>query len=254
MVYILLAFCGLLILTASSALVERLQLPVLRVLEGYWPRPLHWLQIAMARRKRKHVDKLEERWQALAQIPSEKRTPWQQAEFVRLDARLATFPLDPRRMMPTRLGNIMRAAEDHAYVRYGLSADVCWPRLWLALPPETQETLSHARQKLDTAVHLFIWGLLFVVWAVWAWWVIVVALITVVVAYVSTLQAAAVYGELLRSVFDLYRFDLYEQLKWPLPETVGSEIAAGKRLTEYLFRGTSAEEIAFEHEEERNDT
>lgn len=253
--YILLAFCGLFILTTSSALVEWLQEPVLRMLEGYWPRPLHWLRFALAGRRRKRVDKLEDRWQALAQIPSDGRTPQQQAEFVQLDARLATFPLDPRRMMPTRLGNILRSAEDYAHVRYGLSTSICWPRLWLSLPEEAQETVSHARQKLNTAVHLFTWGLLFLTWTVFAWWAVAVSLATMLIAYMTALQGAAIYGELLRSTFDLYRFDLYEQVKFPLPKTVGSEVTAGRQLSEYLFRGTSAEQVAFEHgEEERNET
>jgi hypothetical protein len=251
--YAVLALCGLFILTASTALVEWLQEPVLRILEGYWPWPLRWLRFTIAGRRTRHVSRLDERWQDLVRQSPEKREPKDLAEFVRLDARLATFPLDPQRMMPTRLGNILRSAEDYAHVRYGLSTSICWPRLWLALPEETQETVSLSRKKLNTAVHLFTWGLLFLAWTVFAWWAVAVSLATMLIAYVSALQAAAIYGELLRSTFDLYRFDLYEQVKFPLPKTVGSEVAAGNQLSEYLFRGTSAEKIAFEHGKEKED-
>jgi len=43
-------------------------------------------------------------------------------------------PAESDRHMPTKLGNILRAAELRSKDKYGLDAVICWPRLWLLLP------------------------------------------------------------------------------------------------------------------------
>jgi hypothetical protein len=166
--YIALAVGGLVLLAASSAAMTWLQLTALRLAEGYWPGPFRRLRFALARRLEKRLQVKDERWQQLADVEPEQRTAEQQAEYARLDAELTGYPVDPRHLMPTRLGNLLRAAEEYPRVRYGLATSVCWPRLWLLLPKETQEALSAARQGLNSAARLFFWGLLFAVWTVWA--------------------------------------------------------------------------------------
>jgi len=58
--------------------------------------------------------------------------------------------------------------------------------------------------------------------------------------YRGMMLAASVYGGLVRAAFDLHRFALYEQLRWPLPRWVD-----GEALTEYLHRGTAAVSLTF---------
>lgn len=246
-VYIALAVGGLFLLAASSALVSWLQRPILRLLEGYWPWPLRGLRFRLARRREKRLEKKEDRWQTLAAIPPERRTPEQQSEYARLDAELARYPVDPRHLMPTTLGNLLRSAEAYPKVRYGLGMSVCWPRLWLAMPQETQETLAQTRQKLNGAVHFFTWSALFAMWTVWAWWAIVVALVAALAAYWAALQAAGAYGDLLRAAFDLHRFQLYEQARWPLPPSPTGEETHGEAFSAYLFRGTADDNVQFTH-------
>ncbi len=243
--YLALAVGGLLVLTASSLAAQWVQLPLLRLLEGYWPGPLEQIRFEVAQWRIEGLQKKEDRWQALADIPADRRTAAQQTEYARIDAELARVPVDPRRLMPTTLGNILRSAEEYSQVRYGLAAGVCWPRLWLVLPNETQNALSAARGQLDGAVRLFLWGALFVLWTFWAWWAIVAALAMVLIAYWAMLQAAGVYGDLLRSAFDLHRSKLYQAVRFPLPETPQDEVNQGQRLSEYLFRGTTVQEIRF---------
>ena len=243
--YIALAVGGLLLLAASSAAATWLQLPVLRLAEGYWPGPLRRLRFARARHLRRRLQEKEERWQALAEIESEQRTAEQQAEYARLDAELARYPVDPRHLMPTRLGNLLRAAEEYPRLRYGLVMGVCWPRLWLLLPKETQETLAGARERLNGAVRLFVWGVLFVIWTIWAWWAAPLALVAAVSAYRGMLSAAGVYGDLLRAAFDLHRFALYEALRWPLPHGPAGEGPRGQQLSVYLSRGAGEKGLLF---------
>jgi hypothetical protein len=245
--YVALAVGGLLVLAASSTIMNWLQLPTLRLLEGYWPWPLRGLRFGLARLRAKSLEKKENRWQRLANVAPDKRTPGQQSEYVRLDAELARYPVDSRLLLPTTLGNILRSAEEYPQVRYGLGMSVCWPRLWLVIPKETQETLAQTRQQLDSATRFFAWGVLFAIWTVWAWWAVPVALLVAISAYWAALQAAGAYADLLRAAFDLHRFTLYEQTRFPLPTTPTQEDATGQKLSEYLFRGTDSADIEFVH-------
>jgi hypothetical protein len=252
-VYVALAVGGLFLLGASSTVVGWLQRPMLRLLEGYWPWPFRGLRFRLARWREKGMGEKENRWQALAAIAAEEQTPEQQSEYTRLDAELARYPVDPRRLLPTTLGNLLRSAEEYPQVRYGLGMSVCWPRLWLTIPKEAQETLAQARQKLDSAVRFFTWGILFAVWTVFAWWAILAALAICVAAYWAALQAAGAYGDLARSAFDLYRFELYEQARWPLPPSSTGEETHGEALSEFLFRGTVKGDVQFAHPEKKKD-
>ena len=236
---------GLLLVAFSAVVVEWAQDGVLRLAEGYWPRPFSGLRFALARRWEKKVQRMEARWQELADrcggdpeghtggVPL--LSPPERAEYARLDALRLRLPADPGRLMPSLIGNLLRAAEEHPWVRYGLEAGVCWPRLWLLLPKEVREEVAAARGRLNEAARLMAWGLLFVVWTGWAWWAAPVGLVVAGLAWRGMVQAALVYGDLVRAAFDLYRLALYDQLGRPRPE--GEEKEAGRQLTGYLARG-----------------
>lgn len=243
--YIALAVGGLMLLAASSAAVTWLQLSVLRLAEGYWPGPFRRLRFALARRLEKRLQAQDERWQELADLEPEQRSAEQQTEYACLDAELVHYPVDPRRLMPTRLGNLLQAAEEYPQVRYGLTMSVCWPRLWLLLSEEAQETLASARERLNGATRFLVWSVLFAVWTVWAWWAAPVAVVAAVPAYWGMFSAAGVYGDLLRAAVDLHRFALYEELRQPLPSGPADEPVHGRQLSEYLFRGTGSEAVQF---------
>jgi hypothetical protein len=227
---------GLLLMAFSAVVMEQAQDRLLRWAEGYGPQPLWPLRFALARRWEKKAQRMEERWQELAERcggDPERLSPPERAEYARLDAFRLRLPVDPGRMMPTLLGNLLRAAEEHAWVRYGLEAGVCWPRLWFLLPRDVREEIAAARSRLNEATRWFGWGLLFVVWTVWAWWAAPVGLLIAGLAWQGMTRAALVYGDLVRAAFDLYHPLLFEHLGWPKPE--GPE--DGRRLTEYLARG-----------------
>jgi hypothetical protein len=224
----------------SEMLMEWFQDGLLRLAEGYWPRWLEGLRSILVRRWISRMERKEERWNDLAaqcEGDAEMLSPREREEYTRLDAELAYFPVDPAGAMPSRLGNILRAAEEYPQVRYGLGATVCWPRLWLLLPEGVQKEMTAARERLNGAARLLGWGVLFLLWVVWAWWAVPVGLGVVLLAYRRIVMAALIYGALLRAAFDLYRFSLYEQLRLGLP-CLEKEEAFGRRVTEYLFRGT----------------
>lgn len=229
---------GLLIVAGSGAAVSRLTRPVIRAAEGYWPRPLAPLHRYLARAQRSRVQAMEARWQAQAAIVEP--SPDQQAELGRLDRGLRRYPTTAARTMPTRLGNILRAAESQPGAKYGLDAITCWPRLWLLLPDASRTEVADARAGLDAGAGVLLWGLLFVVWAPWAWWALPVGLVAAALAYLRMRVDAAIYADLVEAVYDVHRMDLYRALRWPLPANPAEEVAEGRQLTEYLWRGSSA--------------
>lgn len=56
-------------------------------------------------------------------------------------------------------------------------------------------------------------------------------------AYCWILDTAEVYGDLIESVFDLYRGLLYQSIRRAQPDSPEEEREAGQKLTEYLWRG-----------------
>ena len=147
--------------------------------------------------------------------------------------------------MPTKLGNILRAAENRPSERYGLVTTICWPCLWLLLPDDTKKEITEARATLDTAARIIFWSILFLVWTFWAWWVPLVTIVVAFWAYRWALSAAEVYGDLLEAAFDLHRFSLYEALRFPSPNDTSEEKKRGEQLTAYLFYGLVAEPVRF---------
>jgi hypothetical protein len=239
-------------LAASSALMHWLQRPLLRALEGYWPRWLRGLRQRRIDRVRRQLEKKQQRWQALrAQVRKHGRDVLRAVDrqaYVELDeAIVLRYPTDPKALMPTALGNRLRAAEDAPRHRYGLDSVVVWPHLWGLLPETEQSTLSEARGALDGAVRLIGWGGLMLLWLIWAWWALIPALLLILASWLRAVTAAEVYGDLLRAAFDRHRFALYESVRWPLPEDTHSENAHGERLTAYLYRGMTKEPVAFTH-------
>ncbi len=227
------ALLGVLI---SAIVLQRCELSVLRFLEGYWPRWLRKLQQFCSQRQKKKKDKLDKKFQSLITLPEEKKrplTPEEIGEYVRLDVQLHYFPIH---VMPTQLGNILRAAEERPQNQYGLDPFICWPRLWLLLPDNVKAELTEARITLNTGARIWLWSLLFILWTPLAWWAVLAGILSAYLAYRWMLNAATIYGDLLESAFDLYRIELYKSLRWPLPTSPQEERQLGEQLTAYLWK------------------
>jgi hypothetical protein len=168
---IALAVAALLLFAASGMLAQRLTLPILRILEGYWPAPAVSLKRWLVDRVGGRIQERQVRWNELAaRIDNGNATPEERDEARRIDLLLRMYPTRPEDYMPTRLGNILRAAEGWPTDKYGLDAVKCWPGLWLVLPEATRKEIADARARLDSAATIWLWGVLFAVWTFWAWW------------------------------------------------------------------------------------
>jgi hypothetical protein len=167
-------------------------------------------------------------------------------------------------VLPTKLGNILRAAEHRAGSRYGLDAITIWPRLYPLLADKTAAVLNDLRDQLDLAVRFCVMFLLATVitaacLAPYGWWLAVAAgtLAGAGLSYQAALSAAAAYGQAVEAAFDLHRFDLLTALHLSLPADLASEVQANQQLSrflrqpqEYMFaltHGRAGLNITFEH-------
>ncbi|MFD0660766.1 hypothetical protein [Thermocatellispora tengchongensis] len=139
---------GLVALVAAAAyLVAALQFSLLRIMEGYWPR-----RLGLERLRRLATGRHRRRWDRLAQAERTAAEQGRLAEQNGLQMLMAQqYPPRTRLdlMMPTRLGNILRAAEIYPHERYGIDAAVIWPRLRPLLPDTATAAMDDARAAID---------------------------------------------------------------------------------------------------------
>jgi hypothetical protein len=224
----------------SATVVDRLSMPVLRLLEGYWPPFLMPAHKRLSARAEAKAAGYNQSFQAVAPSALRDGAPDRaKSEYITLDRQLHWLPRGGP-YQPTTVGNVLRAAEARPREKYGLDAVIVWPRLWLLLPDTARAELAAARRALDLATGACIWGALFILFTPLAWWAAALGLAVVIVAYRFWLVSRAIaFADLLDAAFDLYRRLLYEQLHWPLPANPVKEREAGAQLTEYLWRGSA---------------
>jgi hypothetical protein len=139
-----------------------------------------------------------------------------------------------REVLPTRLGNVLRAAERYPEQRYGAEMILIWPRLYQVLPRDAIDDVEGARSSMEFLLVLSLWFTAFATTAplavVLAKGAPLVAVICFVIgaggayaAYLSAVVAAVEYGEQLRSIFDVYRLDLLRRLNLPALHDITEE-------------------------------
>lgn len=143
-----------------------------------------------------------------------------------------SFPVRESSILPTRLGNVIRAFEGYAKSRYGIDAIVLWPRLVQELPKEFTESLDGAKSSFDFMLncsilstvcavaatiaglvrnHPFDWSHAFP-WLSWTVFFLALAYLF----YQAAINRAASWGTQVKVAFDLYRFDLLSGLGYKL--------------------------------------
>jgi hypothetical protein len=238
---------GALLLTGASAVVmQRISTPVLRLLEGYWPALLRPLRDKMVRGGARRAEVMRDELKQLAKPVADGSASREQRErYVVLDGRLKRMPTTGR-LLPTRIGNILRVAETRPVDKYGLDPITLWPHMWLIMPGSARGEISAARDALDSSVTAAVWAVLFIAFSPWNPWAAPVGVVVAAGAVLVWVPARAVaFAVLVEAAFDLYRQDLYARLRWPLPTTPHDERRAGREVTKYLLRGSDATDPVF---------
>ncbi|MEU3918970.1 hypothetical protein [Streptomyces sp. NPDC029004] len=230
---------GLAVLVAAMAL-HPMQLALVRLYEGYWPRLLRGPARLLSGRQHHRRDSVAaEVSRALS--ARDTQAAGEAGEVLRW-----SFP-DRRSVLPTRLGNTLAAMEERAGAAYGWDAAVAWPRLYPVLGDACRQQVDDHRNSLDSGVRLAAAGTLLTpvaVWLLWGsgWWLLL-ALAPPAIAWISyrgALQAALGYGQAVTAAFDLHRFDLLTALHLPLPADRDAERALATELCTMWRQGALA--------------
>ena len=238
------------VLTVASFVValalHPLQFAMIQLLEGYWgaaapARRLAALRIMHHRRRLQSLQDAEvQALLSLAAMPARDQPGSRHATPAALDAALrsvearrlrASYPPDRTRILPTRLGNVLRRYEMTAGAPYGLDIIQALPRLAMVAQPAEVDYLQDQRMQLELAVRTCLLALLASVVTV-AFMVrhppwLLVALIPYVVSYAAYRGAVTVaheYGAAMSVVAELNRFSLYDRLQLPRPVTLEDEV------------------------------
>jgi len=238
----------LLVLVFSSILMKAIRFPILRLLEGYWPWPFSKLRTGIVALKKKNFQKRYDELRILKKA-SEKKDLFdseQREKLIQLEDWAHWHPAQPDDLLPTELGNILRARERSPERKYGLDAVICWPRLWPLLPEHVRIDLANARSSLDRLAELWFWGVLFLFWTPWLPWAAAIGLIWIFVIYKMAGESAMAYGDLLESAFDLHRLSLYDAVGWQRPANNEEEKSLGTQMTEFFWRGTLSKQMTYQ--------
>ena len=146
------------------------------------------------------------------------------------------FP-SAERLLPTTLGNVLRAAEDRAGQRYGISSVALWPRLHALLPADLASGIEDEVTQLDVSVRLVLtWVVTAIVGAIMlathpegvvrhpAWVAVVAAMIVLAqLSYRGAVESALAHGRDIEIAIDLYRSKVLDIARLPLPESLSQE-------------------------------
>jgi hypothetical protein len=193
------------------------QIPLLiRLYEGRWPdrRPLRALAERGRRRQRK----------VLADLIT--RGPQHRA--------LLEYPSAPEDVLPTRFGNILRAGELHSLQRYKLDAVVIWPRLYSCLPEPVVRQVAAAKGDVALVAGPSWAALLALVGGAAVGWL----------SYRGALVTGLTYATVVRTVFDVHRYAVLEQLRWHLPSSWKQERRQWQAIGQLWARGGVGSEDA----------
>lgn len=223
------------------------QIALVQVLEGYWgrsPLGLRLTAIGIELQRRRMV-----RVQALTLLPAASTVADHLRARHAAEQAQRDFP-QGELLLPTSLGNILRAAETTAGERYGLDTVESYPRLRQVLSDRLDSALAQLLTQLDTAAALtlsFVLSCLLSLALIphGAWALVPIAFgVLSGLSYRGAGAAARLHGRLLHAAFDLHRFDLIEHLHYPLPTHPVSEVPFNNRLSAFWQVGASDGDVA----------
>lgn len=158
------------------------------------------------------------------------------------------FPNNPDALLPTRVGNAIRAFERHSNVRWGLDGVTIWPRIEALLSDHEREL--HVDSKINFYVFtnaavgaMAVGACLIVDEAVNApqpashWPLYAIPFVLGYVLYRSAIGPATEWGDSVRSSVDLHRLEIYEKLGVRAPTSFSDERRVADSVNKALLYG-----------------
>jgi hypothetical protein len=150
------------------------------------------------------------------------------------------YPPNEDEIMPTMLGNVLRAAERRAGERYYLPTIETLPRVYAHLSKRLSVIFDASVDTMDAAAMMTISTAAAALVGAAAFyddpglrWVPVVLAVTSVLSYRGAVVAAAQYGTYLDIAYDFHRFDLIKALHLDLPINTEQEKELCDKLWEF---------------------
>ena len=244
---------ALVLITVLAYLLQPFTRTIVRFYEGYWPLHLRGFFVALPWLGEGKIwkDKSKKRTEA------EEKQDWSEYNHQHVQL-FYGFSYRSDRLMPLRLGNVLRAAEDYSKLAYGMDSVFWWPRLWPLLPEAVQKDIDEsvtpmvAMLNFSTLIMLVGLGSAVYLGQMGKWLqgltVFVGGIILALVSYWSTVAQAQSYGEKIRSAVDLYRFCLLKSLHQSLPKNLSMEAELWEQLMLWLYNGDRGAISAMEYD------
>ena len=249
---------------AAGVVLHPLQFAMVQVLEGYWGVG-QWTQSVRSVLIERHVRRRRALWQLLgfaqtraaaaadnhAPIPSDDVIHWRSvgAEADRLVRR---YPHEPRLMMPTSLGNMLRRYEVGPGTPFGFNLPATAPLLALVAPPEHMKYVNDQRSSFDLAVRACLVSLCAALatfaflWDDGLW--LLLTLIpygAVWLLYRGSVIAAEHYGIALATLMMLNRFEVYDRLHLDQPGNLQEELELNTKIRLILEEFETPDHMSF---------
>jgi hypothetical protein len=162
--------------------------------------------------------------------------------------RYYAFPKEQERLRPTRLGNVLTAAESYSHEKYRMDAVIWWPRLALLLPAvfrtqiDGEITVLIALVNLSALFTTIAFGMgisLAMVSTHWGLFTLafVGGLVMARLCYLAAVKQAVSYGKLLRVAFDLHRHEVLKQMQLSVPDNLTDEQLYWQMLHSWIYEG-----------------
>jgi hypothetical protein len=162
-------------------------------------------------------------------------------------------------IQPTTLGNIIESYNEYSFKRYGMEGEVFWPRLRQVAKGELPPLLDDRKIVLDFALTSASLSLLLTfaagfggpwLWhnaALWASAALVGAALTMLFYWLAVIVARQ-FGELVRTAYDLFRWELLLslQLKVPTQLALSEERKLWERVSQWIVYGMASSDLMFE--------
>jgi hypothetical protein len=178
----------------------------------------------------------------------------------------ATLPFHGDHVLPTRMGNVIRAFEFYSNRQYGIDAIVLWPRLVSKIDKEYAAGIEDTKASFDfvfntsvlstgLAIGLLLTGVVYptplasadfvVPWLV----EIVFFTLAAYFMYLAAIGRAGAWGALVKGAFDSYRLDLLKQFGFSqMPRTLAEERRVWQQITVQMLFGDTPRVPLLEYE------
>jgi hypothetical protein len=237
---------SIVIIWLLSIMLMAINRPVIRLLEGYGGHR-NPFNILLPNRKREFERNIKSTIEKFEQIIKARRSggiePAPGYDFSSKLFRAATlYPEKVDNVLPTKLGNVMRAYERYAAVVYGMEAIVLWPRILMVIPEEARTRVREGEALFQFALNALIVGIISFVFYTAMMGVslhngnstdllnalkwLVIPVLSALLGWFGWSQlpgAALERGDQIKAVFDLYRAPLAQALGLTIPPTHEAE-------------------------------